>query len=242
MSPREVADAPRERPAIGVLGGMGPEATVDLMARVVARMPAEDDADHVRLIVDQNPQVPSRIKALIEGTGESPAPVLLEMARGLASLDVAALAIPCNTAHAYLPELVGRVDAPFLDMVALTAARLAGEGHRRIGLLASTAVRITGLYETAFAARGMEQVFPERQDEVMDIIRAVKRAGAGEAERALLADIARGLAGETDMLCLACTELSVLADAIPAEIPRLDAMDVLADEIIRIGAPERAPA
>ena len=65
---------------VGILGGMGPQATVLLMQKIIAATPATDDADHIPLIVDQNPQVPSRIRRLIEGTGEDPAPVLAAMA------------------------------------------------------------------------------------------------------------------------------------------------------------------
>ena len=67
----------------GILGGMGPGATVDLLQRVIANTPAEDDADHIHLLVDNNPQVPSRIKALIDGDGESPVPTLIAMAKKL---------------------------------------------------------------------------------------------------------------------------------------------------------------
>ena len=68
---------------VGVIGGMGPEATVDFLRRLVASTPARDDADHIRVFVDNNPKIPSRIAALIEGGGEDPAPVLCAMAKGL---------------------------------------------------------------------------------------------------------------------------------------------------------------
>ena len=92
-----VAGLPKRR--IGILGGMGPEATVLLMSRIIARTPAADDRDHVPLFVDNNTQVPSRIAALIEGTGEDPGPVLADMARRLEANGAEALAMPCNTAH-----------------------------------------------------------------------------------------------------------------------------------------------
>ncbi|MBD3766209.1 MAG: aspartate/glutamate racemase family protein, partial [Rhodobacterales bacterium] len=116
---------------VGILGGMGPEATVLLMQKVIAAVPARDDADHVPLLVDQNPQVPSRIRHLIDGTGESPAPALVAMARRLTAAGAQALAMPCNTAHHYAPAIRAAVDLPFLDMVALSADRaaaLAGPG------------------------------------------------------------------------------------------------------------------
>ena len=122
-----MAAVPKEtrEPAIGLLGGMGPMATVELMRRVVAATPARDDADHIRMIVDNNPKVPSRIAALIEGTGADPAPVLAAMARGLAIAGADVLAIPCMTAHAYLPAIRAAVAVPVIDMIEVAGAELA---------------------------------------------------------------------------------------------------------------------
>ncbi|MFW6037888.1 MAG: aspartate/glutamate racemase family protein, partial [Desulfonatronovibrio sp.] len=103
----------------GILGGMGPEATVDLMNRVIKATPAKDDEDHIRMVVDNNPKVPSRIKALIQGDGSSPGPCLREMARKLESWGVDFLAMPCNTAHFYHQEIQEAVSIPVLDMISL---------------------------------------------------------------------------------------------------------------------------
>src|SRR5262249_44772103 len=92
---------PPAHPIVGVLGGMGPAATIDLMPRAMEATPATDDADHIHLLVDQNPKVPSRIDALINGTGPSPLDELVRMAKGLESAGATMLAIPCNTAHGY---------------------------------------------------------------------------------------------------------------------------------------------
>ena len=118
------------RPTIGILGGMGPEATILLMQRIMAATPApegraRDDADHIPLLVDNNTAVPSRIRHLIEGTGEDPGPVLAAMARRLETAGAHALAMPCNTAHSYAAAVRGAAKIPFLDMVALTAAATA---------------------------------------------------------------------------------------------------------------------
>ncbi len=115
---------PARQPVVGVVGGMGPEATVELMRRVIRATPARDDADHIHMIVDNNPKVPSRIKALIEGTGEDPGPTLAAMARGLEAAGADFLVIPCNTAHHYLPVIRTAVSIPVLDMIALTLDRL----------------------------------------------------------------------------------------------------------------------
>lgn len=107
---------------VGILGGMGPEATVALMARIIDAVPARDDADHVPLIVDQNTQVPSRIARIIEGRGADPAPVLVAMAQRLEAAGAQALCIACNTAHRWADDIRAAVAVPLIDMVALSVA------------------------------------------------------------------------------------------------------------------------
>ena len=148
---------------VGILGGMGPEATVLLMQKIIAATPARDDADHIPLIVDQNPQVPSRIRHLIEGGGEDPGPVLAAMALRLQLAGAEALAMPCNTAHHYAPQIRAAANLPFIDMVQLSvgrAAHLAGKGAR-LGVLASPAVRQTGLFDAAFASAGLTAAYAD---------------------------------------------------------------------------------
>ena len=108
-------------------------------AKVLAAVKARDDADHIPLIVDQNPQVPSRIRHLIEGTGEDPGPALADMARRLVAGGVQALAMPCNTAHHYAPAIRSAVAVPFLDMVeaSVTHAATRARPGAQIGVLAS---------------------------------------------------------------------------------------------------------
>ena len=131
-----------DHPVVGVIGGMGPDATVDLMQRVICATPAKDDADHIHLLVDNNPKVPSRIAALVEGHGESPAPVLVQMAQNLERAGADLLAIPCNTAHAYLDPIRSAVAIPVLDMIQMTADRLAelSSQPKTVGIIASSAV------------------------------------------------------------------------------------------------------
>ena len=216
---------------IGILGGMGPEATVLLMSRVIAMTAAADDSDHVPLLVDNNTQVPSRIKALIEKTGEDPGPVLVEMARRLEAAGVAALAMPCNTAHHYASRIQAAVSVPFLDMIELSAEAVRASRKsrgRRIGILASPAVRITGIFDRAFAARGLEAVYPTDQDALLACIRAVKTNGAHAEARSLLKTAALELHGElADALLVACSELSIVKDVIPSDLATVDTIDVL---------------
>ena len=218
---------------IGVLGGMGPEATILLMQKVLGAVKADDDADHIPLIVHQNPQVPSRIKALIEGTGDDPGPALAQMSRDLQAAGAMALAMPCNTAHHYAPAVRAASDLPFLDMLALTATHLAQAGAARVGMLASPATRAVGVFDAAFAARGLVPVWVDDEAAMLALIRAVK---AGEDAQAMSAPF-RALAGNlaakgADHLLIACTELSLLAPALDGALPVTDSLDCLTRAIV----------
>jgi aspartate racemase len=211
---------------VGILGGMGPEATILLMQKVLAAVPARDDSDHLPLIVHQNPQVPSRIAHLIDGTGPDPTPVLQDMARALEAAGATALAMPCNTAHAYADAIRAATPLPFLDMIDATAQRLAVNGATRIGMLASPATRLARVFEAPFAAPGLTAVFPEPDAPILALIRAVKRGNPPADLAPDLARIAEDLLNHTDTLCIACTELSLIAPHLP-HLPILDSLDAL---------------
>jgi aspartate racemase len=213
---------------VGILGGMGPEATIMLMSRLLAAVPARDDADHVPLIVHQNPVVPSRIRHLIEKTGPDPGPVLAGMARDLAAAGADALAMPCNTAHAYAGAVRGAVDIPFLDMVRATAAAL--PAGARVGMLASPAVRMAKVFDAALAGRGIAPVWPDDEGPALALIRRVKAGDAGAEARAELRRQAEAL-GAVDHLLVACTEMSLLTAALEAG-GFTDSLDCLVREIL----------
>ena len=221
-------------PVVGIIGGMGPEATVELMRRVVAQTAAQDDQDHVHLIVESNPKIPSRIAHLIERTGPDPTRELIRIARNLEAAGATLLAMPCNTAHGYADAIRAAVSIPLLDMVGLTATQVAATVPRpRVGLLASTAVLTLGLYSRAFAAGGGTVIVPERQDEVMALIRSVKRGDSGRTAGQALEDHIDRLARNVDVVILACTELSVIAGGAPAPVPVADSLQVLTQAIVR---------
>jgi aspartate racemase len=216
---------------VGIIGGMGPEATLDLMRRVLAKTPAQGDQDHIHLIVESNPKIPSRMAHLIEGTGADPTPELIRIAQNLQHAGAEALAMPCNTAHAYAHSIRRAVSIPLLDMVQLTVDQIASSRRvARVGLLASSAVLATELYARSFAGHGIAVVPPARQDEVMSLIKAVKCGETGLEIQAALARIALDLAKQADVLLVGCSELSVIGAGITA--PFVDSLDVQAQAIV----------
>src|ERR1700743_2905445 len=109
------------------------------MRRLIAATPAQDDKDHLHVIADNNPKIPSRIAALIEKTGEDPSPVLIGMAKGLETAGAGFHPLPCTTAHSYLPAIANAVSIPVLDVVTLAIDKLNGVAPKpvKIGMLAS---------------------------------------------------------------------------------------------------------
>lgn len=225
-----------ETRTIGIMGGMGPAATVELMSRIVRKTPAKDDGDHLRMLVDNNPKVPSRIKAIIERNGADPLPELQRMAKGLESAGADFLIMPCNTAHHYHRDLAACVAIPFLSIVEVTAARLADSPHRprRVGFLASPAVRQTGVYDELFGRRGLAIVYPDEGGgaALLQVIRDVKKGLTGGAQTQAFHRVARDLAPFVDVLLVACTELSMLPLPDIGSCQVIDTLDLLADAAI----------
>ncbi len=221
---------------VGVIGGMGPEATVEFMRRLIAAVPAKDDADHLHVIADNNPKIPSRLKALAEGGGEDPAPVLIDMARKLEAAGADFLTIPCNTAHHYLPVIAESVHVPVLDVVALSIAKLQALETKstRIGMLASPVVRLVGLFEKRLADAGYQAVFPDEEAEthLLEVIRAVKAGHVTPSHLRTYEAIANRLAEDgADAYLVACTELSLLP-APQVRQPVIDTLDVLVEATV----------
>lgn len=220
---------------IGILGGMGPEATILLQRKLMDAVHSHDDRDHIPLLIDLNTQVPSRIAHLIEGSGIDPSDTLGAMARRLQNAGAAALAMPCNTAHHYARAITDQVDIPLLNMVQLAADRAAerlGPGGC-VGILASPAVRITKLLENALADRGLSVLWPANDDTTLQAIRLIKSQGPCDAARDALssASIALTSAG-ADLQMIACSEFSLISDSIDQTAQAIDTIDVLTQAIV----------
>lgn len=227
----DLADRP-----IGILGGMGPEATVLLQRKLIEAIPARDDSDHIPLLIDMNPQVPSRIAHLIEGRGEDPGPTLAGMARRLEAAGATALAMPCNTAHHYAGFITEAVSIPLLNIVEIASdhalAKLGANGC--VGILASPAVRRTGLFDEALMRRGLSAVWPGDEDPLLAAIRDIKGNGPSTFARETLKEASRGLAEKgAGFQLIACSEFSLIADSVAEGVTGVDTLDLLTDAIVR---------
>lgn len=216
---------------VGVIGGMGPAATTQFIARVQALTPARRDQDHLRLLVDCNPQVPDRNAAATAG-GPSPAEVLAGMARGLQSAGAQMLAMPCNAAHAYAADIAGAVSIPFLNLieaVADEAVSLAQGGA--VGLLAADACLEAGLYQGAFARRGADLLAPSGKAEAafMALLYRIKSGDLGAETQVSMADLAQDLIARGAAVVVAgCTEVPLVLRAADIPVPLADSIEILA--------------
>jgi aspartate racemase len=229
-----------QNPVVGVLGGMGPVATCDFYAKLIAATPARTDQEHLSVVLWSDPRVPDRSEALL-GAGEDPTPWLERGARFLRAAGCELVAVPCNTAHAFARRLGDRMGMQLVDMVRETARHTAllDPGRTKVGLLATTGTVVTGLYQDELARLGIETLLPSRQDVVMTAIRAVKAGVAGERHQAELAREIDGLAARgAHAVVLGCTELPLLLEAgsgaVGGEggIVTLDPTQILAEAVV----------
>jgi aspartate racemase len=219
---------------VGILGGMGPLATVDLFAKIVENTPAAVDQDHLRIIIDNNPQIPPRVEALQQG-GESPLPAMAASARLLEAAGADFIVMPCNTAHYWIEGIREAVTVPVYSMIDNAADHVAKECRNmsgRILLLATGATVDLGLYQEAFAARDMALLLPAaaEQEMINAAIKQVKRGAVADnpyLDR-LNGMLAKYAASGTAAFLAGCTELPLLFPYVTGTGTKLDATLLLA--------------
>lgn len=219
---------------------MGPAATVDFLARIIAATPAERDQDHLHVLVDCNPQVPDR-SAFLRSEGPDPRPSLMTMAQGLEQAGASFLVMACNTAHAFAADVQAAVAIPLVDWPSVVADAVSAAGVQRVGILASTGTIDANVYRIPLEARGIRSLVPtsSRQTRVMRAIygpEGVKSLGPDSpaARRDLLAGAADVVGQGAAALILACTEFSAVRarGALEVEVPVFDASEIVARHVV----------
>jgi aspartate racemase len=223
---------------VGVLGGMGPEATVDFMAKVIALTDASCDQDHVRMLVDHNPHVPNRQDAILHG-GEDPGPVLADMAADLEASGADFLVIPCNTAYVFEDAILAATRIPLISIigVSIAAAQERAPGANRIGLLATDGCLKAGVFQAGLDAAGLKAELPTEDElrEFMALIKTIK-AGRQTDETALrMADLAEALVARGAGAVIAgCTEIPLVLDQDAVSVPLVSSTDALAEITVKL--------
>jgi aspartate racemase len=216
---------------LGVIGGMGPLATADFFHKLLAATPAHNDADHIPVLIQSIPQIPSRPAAILRG-GRSPLPALIEARDRLVAAGATVLAMPCNTAHHWADGLTRDSHVPLIHIVDAVADCIADD-VATIGLIATEATLAAGIYDRRLAARGLRVVSPGRDDyanAVQPSIDAVKRNACADAGRLLEPVVAKLLDAGAQVVVLACTETPLALDSIasPLRAQCIDSTQALA--------------
>jgi aspartate racemase len=222
---------------IGVLGGMGPEATAYFFRLLIASTTATRDQDHVPVLIWSDPRIPPRSDAILLD-GPSPLPALLQ---GLALLEkggAGLVVMPCLTAHHYIRELTAAAGVPFVDLIeeSLRFVRARIPELRRVGLLASSGTVQAGLFRKPFEKRGIEVLAPapQGQESVMAAILEIKAGRIAGRPRAAIGGAARTLiARGAEAVIAGCTEVPLALTAGDIEVPLIEPMSVGARVCIR---------
>jgi aspartate racemase len=228
---------------VGILGGMGPEATIDLFARIVKHTHAKKDYDHLRIIVDNNPKMPSRQDAIMKG-GESPVPAMRETARNLERAGADFIIIGANTAHYFYDEVKDAVRIPFLHIIEEAAKETinAVPGVRKVGVLATTAAMKTGLYQKSFEKYGIEVLdIPEDvQDLVQKSIFSFKYDGrTPEIVEMLVVPVRHMITNGAEALIMGCTEIPIILDNMNFSVPMIDPNEIIAIAAVQYAKNQR---
>ena len=221
---------------VGILGGMGPKATVDLLAKIVEETHAKTEQDDLRIIIDNNPKMPSRQEAILNG-GESPVPVMIETARNIERAGADFLILGANTPHYYFDEIASAIHIPMIHIIdeAVKDMKRRIPGIKKVGVLATSAAAKACLYESSCRRFGVDVVAAtaEEQDIIQESFYTFKfhgrTAGCVKAIRQCGdALIARG----AESLIMGCTEFPVILSGEAFTVPLTDPNDIIARVVV----------
>lgn len=221
---------------VGVLGGMGPDSTVDFMAKVIAATEADTDQDHIRMLVDHSPGIPNRHDA-VAGCSPSVGPLLAAMAAGLERAGADFLVMVCNTAHAWTDDIRAAVQIPFVSIVDVTVEAVADTGARRVGVMAARGCLEAGIYQDTLSATGYQPVLWDdaELDQFMALVFRIKAGDRDPDISTQMARLAGALAARgADVLLAGCTEVPLVLDPAHVSAPLLSSTDLLARRTVQL--------
>jgi aspartate racemase len=221
---------------VGVIGGLGPEATCDFFGKVLAHSHAKTDQEHLHLIIENNPKTPNRNQA-IAGTGPSSAPALCAMAQTLEKAGADFIIMACNTAHAFEKEIRSAIKTPFVSLIDEVVKEVSSTrgGGTRVGLLAAQGCIDSRIYHKAFQSKAIEVMTldAQAQADFMTLLYRIKSGERGSAVREAMRELAEVLVSQgVNVLVAGCTEVPLVLDQTCCSVPLVDSTDVLAKRCV----------
>lgn len=234
-----------EKKILGILGGVGPLATMLIGEMIVRLTKAQKDQDHIHSIITNNTSIPDRTAYILGESEDNAVPVMIGDTKRLSSMGAQLIIIPCNTAHTFYDELAEGSDVPIIHMINETAKRAADEGARKVGILATSGTVKSAVYQQACDRYGLEYVLPDNliQSKVMEVIYGQVKAGE-PVDREMWQEIVSFMENEgCDRVILGCTELSIVKRDMGLNGWYLDSLMVLAEQaIVACGYEVKKPA
>ncbi|MEB2301904.1 amino acid racemase [Lysinibacillus xylanilyticus] len=223
-----------KKQTLGIIGGVGPLATMFIGEMIVRRTKATKDQEHLHTIIDNDTNIPDRTAFILDSTKENPVPVIVEDAKKLASVGADMIAIPCNTAHTFYDEIAEGSPVPVLHMIRETAKRASDLGAERVGILATTGTLTSRMYQDALEEFGITPVVPDdvMKEKVMSIIYDYVKAGKDVSREDWQPIEEAMLALNCDRIVLGCTELSIVNRDLKLSDTYIDSLIVLAERAI----------
>ncbi len=223
---------------IGILGGMGPEATFHLFKLLIKETPAKKDQEHLKIFIYNNPKVPDRT-AFILGKGESPLPYLIEGVEFLNRAGSDIIVMPCNTAHYFYDELSKISKGKFLHLLAETAKEIRESNIKEVGILATTGTLKTGLWQKALGDN-VNIIYPDEKTQeklVMEAIYGINgiKAGFKKKPKELLIQAGNILIKNGAKAIVAgCTEVSIVMERNPFPVPLFEPLKIIAKQAVKL--------
>ncbi|MGF1869601.1 aspartate/glutamate racemase family protein [Photobacterium indicum] len=220
---------------LGILGGMGPLATVEFMQKIISRTPAHNDQQHIPMLVSNNPQIPDRTAYLISN-GEDPYPALKQGMEQLQQAGAECIVMPCNTAHYWYTRLSNSCNVHTISIIDSVVDEAKHRRYRTVGLLATTATMMAGMYQTKLAQQQINAIetTDSEQQAIMNGIYAVK-AGNVEHGKQLMQPIFEAMLNRgAEAVIFGCTEIPVALAEQTLSQPQhcLDSLDILAEQCV----------
>ncbi len=231
---------------IGILGGMGPEATLDCFGKIIRNTPAQKDQDHLRIVIDSNPKIPDRTAAII-ANGESPLPLVIEGCRALERAGADFIIIPCVSVHFFIKEIRQQCNLPVISIFDAVADAVKKEQPdvKTVGLLATTGTVQAGLFQQRLVEDGVITVLPDDgvQSRIMAAIYDIKNSLPSRTRAGITAELVA--AAETliarrpdgaQAIIAGCTEIPLALGQEHLPVPYFDSLTILARAaILRAG-------
>lgn len=223
---------------LGIIGGMGPLATVKLFKKIVLKTDADCDQEHIHILIDNNTQIPSRPNFIMDSRNENPKHELIKSAKKLESIGADFLVMPCNTAHYFYNDIIEVINIPFLNMIDLTLKHLE-ENYpyiRKIGLLSTEGTIQAKIYDQVFKSSHIEILKPDvkEQSYINDLISSVKQGITDHNLNSFYETIDNMNNQGVELFIAACTEISVALDLYELKGTFLDPLDILTSNAIKL--------